>query len=316
MNIVVLDGYTLNPGDLDWTALQSLGSCRIYDRTKLTEIVERSTEADIILTNKVPLSRDTLSQLPRLRFIGVLATGFNIVDVAAAKEKNIIVANVPAYSTASVAQTVFALLLELTHHTGHHSHEVRNGRWVNSSDFSFWDFPLVELSGKTFGIIGYGNIGKSVARIAAALGMEVLISTRSKHAQEGSIKFADTETVLRSSDIISLHCALTDQTSLLINSRSLSTMKKSAFLINTGRGGLIDELALADALNHGLIAGAGLDVLSVEPPSRDNPLLTAKNCIITPHFAWASQAARKRLMDTVVRNVESFINGTPTNIVS
>jgi glycerate dehydrogenase len=318
MNIVVLDGFAMNPGDLDWSSLRSLGDCTIYDRTAPLEIVERSKNAAVIITNKVPLSKDTLSQLPHLKYIGVTATGYNIVDIAAAKAHGIIVTNVPAYSTNSVAQLVFALLLELTHHTGHHSSAVRSGRWSTNPDFSFWDFPLTELAGKTFGIIGYGNIGKTVAKIAAAFEMKVLIFSRHQTLgfSENPDVYTDLDSLLRSSDIVSLHCALTSETDKLINAQRLALMKPTAYLINTGRGGLVDENALADALNNNTIAGAGLDVLSAEPPPPDNPLLTAKNCIITPHFAWASGAARKRLMDVVVNNVRSFLGGQPMNVVS
>jgi glycerate dehydrogenase len=303
MNIVVLDGYTLNPGDLNWNTLQSIGSCTIYDRTLPHEIIERAQIADVLLTNKTVLSKEILEQLSTVKYIGVLATGYNVVDIAAAKKFGIIVTNVPAYSTMSVAQLVFALLFELTHRVGHHSGEVKKGRWSSHNDFSFWDFPLIELSGKTFGIIGYGNIGKAVAAIADALGMEVLVSTRSQEPSKNSVHFVDKETIFKSSDVISLHCAFNDETKHLINTQTLSLMKSSAFLINTGRGQLVDEQALADALNDG-------------PPSPQNPLLNAKNCIITPHIAWATQAARRRLMDIAVYNVQSFIDGNPTNVVS
>jgi glycerate dehydrogenase len=312
-NIVVLDGYTLNPGDLDWSELRSLGNCTIHNRTLPDEIIHRANETEIVLTNKTVLSKEILEQLPRLRYIGVLATGYNVVDIAAAKKLSITVTNVPAYSTHSVAQTVFALLLELTHHAGHHSAEVRNGRWSANPDFSFWDFPLVELRGKTFGIVGYGNIGQAVARIAAAFEMNVVISTRTARTSGGS--FTDTETLLKNSDVVSLHCSLNDETQNLINTKRLAFMKPTAYLINTGRGGLIDEHALANALNDEQLAGAGLDVLSIEPP-KDNPLLSAKNCIVTPHIAWASRSARERLMDAVVHNVQSFIEGKPVNVVS
>lgn len=316
MNIIVLDGYTLNPGDLSWNELRSLGECTIFDRTQQNEIIERAQNAEILLTNKTILGKETLEQLPQLKYIGVLATGYNVVDIAAARTLGITVTNVPAYSTMSVAQLVFSLLFELTHHVGHHSDEVRKGRWSSNKDFAFWDFPLVELSGKTFGIIGFGNIGKAVAKIAMALGMKVLVSTRSKHSSDGSVQFVDTETVFKSSDVVSLHCALTDDTKHLINSKTLLLMKRSAFLINTGRGPLIDEQALAVALNTGMLAGAGLDVLSTEPPSVQNPLLTAKNIIITPHIAWATFSARERLMNTVVENVRAFINGASQNVVN
>lgn len=312
-NIVVLDGYTLNPGDLDWSELRSLGHCTIHNRTLPNEIIHRANEAEIILTNKTVLTKDILEQLPRLKYIGVLATGYNVVDTAAAQQLNITVTNVPAYSTHSVAQTVFALLLELTHHAGHHSAEVRNGRWSANPDFSFWDFPLIELKGKTFGIVGYGNIGQAVAKIAAAFEMNVVISTRTVRTSGGT--FTDTETLLKTSDVVSLHCSLNNETQNLINTKRLALMKPSAYLINTGRGGLVDEHALANALNSEQLAGAGLDVLSVEPP-KDNPLLSAKNCIITPHIAWASRSARERLITAVVHNVQSFIEGKPVNVVS
>lgn len=316
MDIVVLDGFTLNPGDLNWAELQLLGKCTIHDRTPIDTIVERAYNAEIVLTNKTVMTKEVLQQLPRLKYIGVLATGYNVVDIVAAKNMGIVVTNVPAYSTMSVAQLVFALLFELTHHVGHHSNEVRNGRWSSNNDFSFWDFPLIELSGKKFGIIGYGNIGKAVAAIADALGMEVLVSTRSLKPSVGSIRFVDIQTLFSSCDVISLHCALNDETKHLINDQSLSLMKQSAFLINTGRGPLVDEQALADALNSGKLAGSGLDVLSSEPPSIHNPLLSAKNCIVTPHLAWATTAARRRLMKNVVENIRCFINNKPINVVS
>lgn len=313
--IAVLDGYAMNPGDLRWDALRALGSCSIHDRTPADRIIERCRGAAIVITNKVPLSRDTITQLPELKYIGVTATGYNIVDVAAARERGIIVTNVPAYSTDSVAQLVFALLLELTHRAGHHSDAVRSGRWSTNPDFAFWDFPLTELSGRTFGIVGYGNIGKAVARIAAAFNMTVLVSSRTAPS-DPTISAADLDTLLRRSDVVSLHCPLTPQTEKLINAASLALMKPTTYLINTGRGGLIDESALADALNSGRLAGAGLDVLSTEPPSASNPLLNAKNCIITPHIAWASFAARTRLMEVVTGNVRAFLAGTPQNVVS
>ena len=316
MNIVVLDGYTLNPGDLTWNELKSLGNCTIYDRTQPSEIITRAQHAEILLTNKTVLSQEIIFQLPNVKYIGLLSTGINVVDIAAAKEKNITVTNVPAYSTMSVAQLVFALLFELTNHIGHHSNEVKKGRWSSHNDFSFWDFPLIELSRKKFGIIGYGSIGKAVATIAVAFGMDVLVSTRSPKPSESSIRFVDKETIFKICDVISLHCALNDDTKHLINVHTLSTMKASAFLINTGRGPLVDEQALADALNNSLLAGAGLDVLSTEPPSHHNPLLTAKNCIITPHVAWATTAARQRLMDCVVENIRCFNNNKPINVVS
>lgn len=318
MNIVVLDGFTMNPGDLDWSPLRALGACTIHDRTPGGLIAERCRDAAIVITNKAPLSRETISRLPSLRYIGVTATGYNIVDIAAARERGIIVTNVPAYSTNSVAQLVFALLLELTHHTGHHAQAVRSGRWSAQPDFAFWDLPLMELAGKTFGVFGYGSIGAAVARIAEAFNMKVLVHTRtaSRVTASSSLSVVDMPTLFHSSDVLSLHCPLTPETDKLINAERLALMKPSALLINTGRGGLIDEPALADALNNERIAGAGLDVLSAEPPPADNPLLTAKNCIITPHIAWASGAARARLMEVVVSNVRAFLSGHPVNVVS
>ncbi|NUN69031.1 MAG: D-2-hydroxyacid dehydrogenase [Bacteroidetes bacterium] len=313
--IAVLDGFAMNPGDLSWDALRALGTVELHDRTPAGEIVRRAQHAEIIITNKVPFTRETIAQLPRLRYLGVTATGYNIIDVAAAKERNITVTNVPAYSTDSVAQLVFALVLEFTHRAGHHADAVRSGRWSTNPDFAFWDFPLTELAGKTFGIVGYGNIGRAVARIAAAFGMQVLVATRSTPA-DPSVVNVDLAELLRRSDIISLHCPLTAQTDKLINASTLALMKPAALLINTGRGGLVDEQALADALNSGRLAGAGLDVLSTEPPSPQNPLITAKNTIITPHIAWASFAARTRLMDVVVNNVRAFLSGHPVNVVS
>ena len=309
MNIVVLDGYTLNPGDLSWDALRELGSCEIYDRSAPDEIVPRSTSAEIVLTNKVKLNGEYMSSVPTLKYIGVTATGYNIVDVAAARERKVIVTNVPTYGTQSVAQMTFALLLELTQHVGHHAQTVREGRWTRSPDFCYWDYPLIELDGLTLGIIGFGRIGKMVGQLAEAFGMKVLTSSRKQPV-------AEMETLFRRSDIISLHCPLTPQTEHLVNEKRLAWMKPTAFLLNTSRGPLIDESALAKALNEGRIAGAGLDVLAVEPPTADNPLLRAKNCLITPHIAWAMRAARSRLMEAVVENVRAFLAGESKNVVT
>ena len=309
MNIVVLDGYTLNPGDLSWDALRELGSCEIYDRSAPDEIVPRSTSAEIVLTNKVKLNGEYMSSVPTLKYIGVTATGYNIVDVAAARERKVIVTNVPTYGTQSVAQMTFALLLELTQHVGHHAQTVREGRWTRSPDFCYWDYPLIELDGLTLGIIGFGKIGKMVGQLAEAFGMKVLTYSRKQPV-------AEMETLFRRSDIISLHCPLTPQTEHLVNEKRLAWMKPTAFLLNTSRGPLIDESALAKALNEGRIAGAGLDVLAVEPPTADNPLLRAKNCLITPHIAWATRAARSRLMEAVVENVRAFLTGESKNVVT
>jgi len=317
MKIVVLDGYTLNPGDLTWDELRALGDCDVHDRLRDEELVPRAAEAEIVLTNKMVVSRKHMSQLPKLRYIGVTATGYNIVDVEAACERKIIVTNVPAYGTASVAQMTFALLLELTQRTGHHAQTVREGRWARSPDFCYWDFPLVELDGLTMGIIGLGRIGGAVTRLAQAFGMKVIATGRSRPTNlPADVEWADLETLLRTSDVVSLHCPLTPETKHLINSKRLATMKPSVFLLNTSRGPLVDERALADALKRGQIAGAGLDVLTDEPPPADHPLYKAPNCFITPHIAWATRAARARLMRVAVENVRAFINGKPQNVVS
>ena len=316
-NIVVLDGFTLNPGDLCWDDLQSLGSCEIFDRTAPDQILTRCASAEIILTNKVPLTRETIAALPKLRYIGVLATGYNIVDAAAARERGIPVTNVPDYSTRSVAQLTFALLLELTHHAGHHAQTVRDGRWSRSLDFCYADFPLIELDGLTLGLVGYGRIGREVAKIARAFGLRVLVHTRTRPADApADVEFVSLDELLRQSDIVSLHCPLTPETKNLINAARLALMKPTALLLNTSRGPLIDEAALADALNSSRLAGAALDVLSTEPPPETNPLLEAKNCFITPHIGWASSAARRRLMKIAVGNLRSFIGGAPQNRVN
>jgi glycerate dehydrogenase len=318
MKIIVLDGHTLNPGDLSWEGLYTLGEVVLYDRTPSDKILERSIGAEILITNKTPFSEATIDRLPDLKYIGVLATGYNVVDTAAAKRRNIIVTNVPAYSTMSVAQLTFALLLELCHNVQKHSDSVMEGKRAKSPDFSYSDFPLIELSGKTFGIIGFGNIGKKVADIATVFGMNIIASSRHQtdQSERKNFKWAEIIEVLEQADIVSIHCPLTPETKGLINSESLKRMKSSAFLINTSRGPVVVEQDLADALNNGIIGGAGIDVLSSEPPSKDNPLFKAKNCIITPHIAWATKEARVRLMDIAVNNVEAFINGKPVNVVS
>jgi glycerate dehydrogenase len=317
MNIVVLDGYTLNPGDLNWDALKKLGNVTVYDRTPVEQVVERAKNASIVLTNKCPITHAAIEQLPLLKYIGVLATGYNVVDVEAAYERRIRVANIPDYSTPSVAQLTFALLMELTFHVGHHAQTTRDGRWQSSVDFCYWDRPLIELSGLTFGIIGYGRIGQMVAKIAQSFGMNVVAYSRSRNAtEENGVKFVSMEAIFHLSDVISLHCPLTPETKHLINKERLSRMKPTAFLLNTGRGPLIDEAALAEALNEGKLGGAGLDVLSIEPPKNGNPLLMAKNCLITPHIAWATKAARTRLMEIAVNNVKAFLDGNPVNVVN
>jgi glycerate dehydrogenase len=316
MNIVVLDGFTLNPGDLSWAELQSLGPCAIYDRTAPADVLARAADAEILLTNKTNLTRDTIQRLPRLKYVGVLATGTNVVDLATAGARGIPVTNVPTYGTKSVAQLTFALLLELAQHAGHHAQTVREGRWTRSADWCYWDFPLIELDGLTMGIVGFGRIGRAVGDLAAAFGLKVLAADSAAVAPPPFVRFVELDTVFRESDIVSLHCPLTPQTAKLVNARRLSLMKPSAFLLNTSRGPLVDEPALADALNSGRIAGAALDVLSIEPPPADNPLLTAKNCLITPHLAWATRAARSRLMQIAVENVRAFLQGSPQNVVS
>ncbi|HVY76717.1 MAG TPA: D-2-hydroxyacid dehydrogenase [Puia sp.] len=318
MKIVVLDGFTLNPGDLDWGPLSRFGEFQLYDRTPPALTLERCLRADIVLTNKAPLSGEVLERLPDLKYIGVLATGYNIIDIETAKRRNIIVSNVPGYGTNSVVQMTFALLLELCLHVQRHSDAVHSGRWTQSPDFCFWDFPLIELSGKTMGIIGFGDIGEKVGDLAAAFGMKVLGSRRHHTDQSNRRDFAwaSVEEIFERSDVVSLHCPLTPETKGLVNQKTLSSMKSTAFLINTSRGPLIVEEDIAEALNKDRIAGAGIDVLSAEPPGADNPLLKAKNCIITPHIAWASREARTRLMNTAAENLQAFLNGNPVHVVS
>jgi glycerate dehydrogenase len=316
MKIVVLDGYTLNPGDLSWDALAELGECVIHDRTPPELVVDRARDADIVLTNKALLPREAILTLPKLRYIGVLATGYNVVDVAAAKSREIIVTNVPDYSTPSVAQHTFALLLELTQRAGHHSETVRDGKWTRNVEWCYWDSPLVELSGLRMGIVGFGRIGRAVAKLADAFGMHVIVATRTRPEDfPRHHVLADVDALFEWSDVVTLHCPLTPETKHLVNAERLGRMKQTAYVLNTGRGPLVDEAALAEALNAGKIAGAAVDVLSTEPPREDNPLLRAKNCIITPHIGWATQAARGRLMDIAVENVRAFLGGAPRNIV-
>jgi glycerate dehydrogenase len=317
MKIVILDGYTLNSGDLDWIPLKELGRCIIHPRTDVEQIVDRAKNADVILTNKTVLSAETLALLPKLQYIGVLATGVNVVDLEAAKEQNIVVTNVPGYSTGSVAQMVFALLLEMTQQVGHHARMVREGAWVSCADFSFRDRPLFELTGKTMGVVGYGRIGQQVVAIARAFGMNVLVQTAhpEKYKEESKLEFVDIDTLFSDSDVISLNCPLTEATENLVNTARLARVKQGALLINTGRGQLIDEDAVTEALEDGYLGGYATDVLSQEPPAEDNPLLTAPNCVITPHIAWATIEARQRLLDIVVANIVAFQQGTPQNRV-
>ena len=319
MKIVILDGYTLNPGDLSWEPIQQLGELTVYDRTPPEQVVQRAADAEILLTNKALVSRSAIQQLPRLRYIGVLATGYNIVDTEAARERGIPVTNVPTYATQSVAQAVFAHLLNLTHHTAEHAQGVRAGRWSACPDFCYWDWPLVDLAGWTMGIIGFGRIGQAVARIAQAFQMQVLTYDSNpavKNSLPTGVQWAELDELFGRSDVVSLHCPLTPQNERLVNARRLALMKPTALLINTSRGGLIDEAALAEALNRGQIAGAGLDVLSVEPPPADHPLLSARNCYITPHQAWATKAARQRLLQAAADNIQAFLAGQPRNVVN
>ena len=317
MRLTILDAFTANPGDLSWSALDTLASCSIHERTPASQVVERAKNCEIVLTNKTVLNGDTIRALPKLKYIGVLATGYNVVDIHAARERGITVTNVPGYSTPSVAQTVFALLLELTHQVGHHAQTVREGRWNRCEDFCYWDGSLVELSGLTLGIFGYGAIGEAVARIALAMGMKVIAYRRNWLEEPlAGMEKVHREEIFERSDVLTLHCPLTEDTRELIDATSLAEMKRSAFLINTARGPLVNETDLAAALNSERIAGAALDVLSSEPPKADNPLLSAKNCLITPHIAWASKAARARLIATAIANVCAFLDGRPQNVVS
>jgi len=316
MNIVILDGYTANPGDLSWQGLEEIGEVTVYDRTKADETVARAADADIVLTNKVIISREIIAQLPRLKYIGVLATGYNVVDIEAAHERGITVTNVPTYSTESVAQMVFAHLLTVTNRTEHYAIENRNGRWTKNPDFCYWDFPHMELAGKTFGIVGLGNIGRRVAEIATAFGMHVkALTSKSADALPANIEKATLESILSTSDVLSLHCPLTDKTRHLINRETLRQMKPTAILINTGRGPLVDDQAVADALSGGRLAAFCADVLTEEPPKADNPLLKQPNAYMTPHIAWASKEARVRLVQVATDNVRAFINGRPQNMV-
>ncbi|QCH13606.1 D-2-hydroxyacid dehydrogenase [Synechococcus sp. CB0101] len=316
MSIVVLDGYTTNPGDLSWEPLSVLAPCTVWDRTAPAEVNARLADAEIVLTNKTPLAAETLAALPKLRLISVLATGVNVVDVAAAKAQGITVCNVPAYSTPGVAQAVFALLLELTNRTGHHSDSVHAGRWSAGPDFSYWDGTLVELAGLTLGVVGYGAIGAAVAAVGRAFGMQILGNRRSAQGPipEGG-EFVTLDRLFQESDVVTLHCPLTPQTAGLVDAARLAQMKPTAYLINTARGPLVQESPLLDALHAGRLAGAGLDVLSVEPPAPDHPLLRAPNCVITPHIAWATRAARQRLIAQSAANIAAFLGGAPVNVV-
>lgn len=318
MKIVILDGHTLNPGDLSWNAVEALGETTVHAHTPLEDIIKRSIDADILFTNKTPLNKETLASLPRLKYVGVLATGYNVVDIEFAKTRGIPVCNVPNYGTSSVAQAVFALLLELCHHVQAHDNAVKKGDWSQSKHFCFWNFPLVELADKTIGIVGFGRIGQCVADIALAFGMSVIAfdSHKTDQSLRKNFKWAELDELLRESDVVSLHCPLFQNNTGMINRRSLALMKKSAFLINTSRGPLIQDADLAEALNTQVIAGAALDVLSVEPPPMSNPLIAARNCIITPHISWATLEARSRLMKIAGDNLKVWLEGKPSNVVN
>ena len=318
MKTVILDGYTANPGDLSWDFLSEFGEYTVYDYTPADKIVERALGCDIIITNKTPVSAEVMAQLPELKFIALLSTGFNVIDIEYARKRSIPVSNVPAYSTAAVAQLVFAFILEYTNKVTMHSTAVKEGEWSGCRHFCFWKAPLTELQGKTMGIFGYGQIGREVAKIAEAFGMNVLAYSRScvPGTGDGKTKFVTLDEMLADSDFVSLHCPLNAQTEKMVNSEFISKMKPSAFLINTSRGAVIDEQALSQALNTGKLAGAGVDVLSTEPPAADNPLLSCEKCMITPHIAWAGFETRKRLIEILTDNIRGFVSGAPRNVVN
>lgn len=323
MKAVILDGYTLNPGDLDWSEVKELVDVTIYDRTtysqeELSLVIERSKDAEIILTNKTPIPAEVIKELPYLKYIGMLSTGFDAVDIEAAKESGITVANIPTYGTDAVSQMAIALLLELCHHVGSHSDAVRRGDWTNNADWSFWNYPLIELSGKTMGIIGFGRIGQATGRIAQALGMKVLAFDhyQNKELETETMKYVDLKELYANSDVISLHCPLTNENKGIINKANINQMKDGVFIINNSRGPLVNEEDLAAALNNNKVGGAALDVVSTEPIKENNPLLHAKNCIITPHISWATREARQRLLNTAVDNLKMYLEGAPTNVVN
>lgn len=317
MKLVILDGHTANPGDLSWDGLRDLVEYEVYERSSPEQTMARAADATAVLTNKAVVDARVIAALPQLRYIGVVATGCNVVDLAAASRRGIVVSNVPDYGTASVAQATFALLLELTNRVGHHAQTVRDGRWSQSADFCYWDYPQIELAGLTLGIVGFGQIGRAVARIAAAFGMHVraCAGAPSGTVRDG-VHLADLASVFRASDVLTLHCPLTPDTRELVDAVRLAQMKPTAFLVNTARGGLVCDADLAAALNEDRLAGAALDVLTVEPPTADNPLLHAKNCLITPHLAWAARAARARLIQQAIDNVRAFVSGHPINVVN
>lgn len=318
MKIIVLDGFTLNPGDLSWSGLEELGELKVYDRTPEDKILERIGTAEIVYTNKTPLSRETLAKVPSVKFIGVLATGYNVVDTAAAKDLGIVVTNIPTYGTTAVAQFVFALLLEICHHVWAHDQAVKKGDWTNNPDFCFWNYPLIELAGKTMGIIGFGRIGQATATIAQSFGMKVLANDQYQNEalENENLKYVELDQLLTQSDVISLHCPLFESTKGMINRNTIAKMKDGVIIINTSRGPLVVEEDLAEALNGGKVFGAAVDVVSTEPIKANNPLLKAKNCIITPHIAWAPKESRARLMKIAVDNLHAFLAGNPVNVVN
>ncbi len=320
MKIVVLDGYTLNPGDLSWGALEALGELTVYDRAPLAgedEVIARIGEAEAIFTNKTPLSARVLAACPSLKYVGVLATGYNVVDIAAAKAQGVTVTNIPTYGTAAVGQFAIALLLEICHHIGHHDEAVHEGRWQTNPDWCFWDYPLIELDGKTMGIIGFGRIGQSTGKIAKALGMRVIAYDAFENDTGRAIAdYVALDTLLKESDVVALHCPLFPETQGIVNRNTIAKMKDGVIILNNSRGPLVVEQDLADALNSGKVYAAGLDVVSSEPIKEDNPLLKAKNCIITPHISWAPRESRQRLMNIAVENLKAFLSGEPANVVS
>ena len=320
MKIVVLDGYTENPGDLSWAGMEALGEVTVYDRPPLDdegEIIRRIGDADVVLTNKTPISRAALDACPSVKFISVLATGYNVVDVAAARKKNIPVSNIPTYGTASVGQFAIALLLEICHHIGHHNEAVHAGRWEHCADWCFWDYPLIELAGKTMGVIGFGRIGQQTGKIAKALEMNVIAyDSYPNDTGKAIAEYVSLDELLAKSDVIAVHCPLFPETQGIINKDNIAKMKDGVIILNNSRGPLVVEQDLADALNSGKVAAAGLDVVSTEPIKGDNPLLKAKNCIITPHISWAAKEPRSRIMDMSVDNIKAFLTGAPVNVVN
>lgn len=316
MNIVFLDTYTLNPGDLSWEGIQALGQCTFYERTAPDEVIERCRDTELILSNKVIITNEIMEQLPRLKYVGVIATGYNIIDLKVARKKGIVVTNIPAYSTASVAQLVFSHILHFAQNVAIHAASVTRGEWAKSSDISYRLTPQIELAGKTLGIIGFGKIGQAVAQLGLAFGMPIIYHNRSPKQVDFAVQQVELDTVLKKSDFLSINCPLTDDSVGFINANTLKQMKPSAFLINTGRGPLISEQDLADALNNGIIAGAGLDVLATEPPTTDNPLAKAKNCYITPHIAWSTFEARSRCLQIAIDNIKAFMDGNAINVVN